>query len=274
MHSAASDGELSPAALVNFAAGLGVTTMAVTDHDTVSGVAEAREAAWSLRLTFYSGIEISSLWGTRCIHVVGLGLNETDEDLENALRYFSEQRADRARRISQKLVDLGCPDVYERVMDLAPNKDNISRLHFARALVQEGVVDNQDQAFKQFLGDNAPAFVMAAWPTLEQAVSLIRRSGGVAVLAHPGRYAFKKEWMLDELVAAFVKAGGTGIEVVSGSQSRDFIPRCAAWANQYHLAASTGSDFHHRHGLRPLPGQQGDLPENLELVTDRLPVFS
>lgn len=271
MHSTASDGELAPAELMRFAADLGVTTIALTDHDTAAGVKEAREAAVALGLRFYSGIEVSCQWGKRCIHVVGLGIDEDNAELTAAVNRFACQRARRARDIADKLMALGCPDLCDRATAIAPNKAVISRNHFALALIEAGVVKNQQEAFDRFLGDNAPAFVMAPWPELAAAVALIRHAGGVAVLAHPGRYTFKKEWMLDELVTAFVEAGGRGIEVVSGSQPPEFTPRCLDWARRYGLAVSVGSDFHSRKGVRPLPGEQGPMPEGLTPVTALLP---
>ena len=162
---------------------------------------------------------------------------------------------------------LGCPDLCERAVEIAPNKAVISRNHFAQALIEAGVVKNQQEAFDRFLGDNAPAFVMAPWPELTAAVDIIRGAGGVAVLAHPGRYSFKKDWMLDGLVEEFVKAGGRAVEVVSGSQPAEFTPRCLDWARKYDLAVSVGSDFHSRKGIRPLPGQAGPMPEGMTPVT-------
>lgn len=271
MHSTASDGELAPAALMQFAAGLGVTTIALTDHDTAAGVAEARAAAQGLGMQFYSGIEVSCQWGKRCIHVVGLGIDEENAALAAAVEHFAQQRARRARDIADKLMALGCPDLCERAVEIAPNKAVISRNHFAQALIEAGVVKNQQEAFDRFLGDNAPAFVMAPWPELTAAVDLIRGAGGVAVLAHPGRYSFKKDWMLDALVEEFVKAGGRALEVVSGSQPAEFTPRCLDWARKYDLAVSVGSDFHSRKGIRPLPGQAGPMPEGMTPVTALLP---
>ena len=268
MHSQASDGELSPADLMAYAAGLGVTRIALTDHDTATGVKTARRAAEELGMKFHSGIEVSSIWGKRCIHVVGLNINEDDTSLEDSVKAFSAHRAQRARLIADKLVDAGCPDLYAKVMELAPNKDNVSRLHFARVLMKEGFAQNQQDAFDRYLGEGAPGFVMAPWPAMADAVKMIRAAGGVAVLAHPGRYSFKQEWMLDALVEEFAAAGGVGIEVVSGSQSPKFTPRCVAWAKQFNLAASVGSDFHSHNGMRPQPGQQGEIPEGVPSIVD------
>ena len=270
MHSQASDGELTPSALMRFADELGVTRAAITDHDTALGVKAARAEAERLGMTFHAGIEVSCLWGKRCIHVVGLDINEDDAMLAESVKYFAAQRSSRARVIADKLVALGCPDLYERAVALAPNKDVVSRVHFSIALQEAGVVKHQQEAFDRFLGDGAPAFVMAPWPALAKAVELIGHAGGVAVLAHPGRYRFKEDWMLDALVEDFVKAGGVGIEVVSGSQSPDFTPRCVAWAKQHHLAASTGSDFHSLKGVRPRPGEQGPIPDGLESIVEHL----
>ncbi len=270
LHSQASDGELAPDDLMRFAFERGVTRAAITDHDTALGVKAARREAVRLGMKFHAGIEVSCSWGKRCIHVVGLDINEEDEALAASVRYFAAQRSTRARVMADKLLALGCPDLYAEAVALAPNKDVVSRVHFAQALMAAGVVKHQQEAFDRFLGDSAPAFVMAPWPELAKAVELIRHAGGVAVLAHPGRYRFKEDWMIEALVEDFVKAGGAGIEVVSGSQSPDFTPRCAAWAKQYHLGASTGSDFHSLKGSRPLPGGQGDIPTGLESIVDQL----
>ena len=139
MHSTASDGELAPAALMQFAAGLGVTTIALTDHDTAAGVGEARAAAHGLGMQFYSGIEVSvSVGKGAAFQWWGLGIDEDDAALAAAVERFAQQRARRARDIADKLMALGCPDLCERVVEIAPNKAVISRNHFAQALIEAG----------------------------------------------------------------------------------------------------------------------------------------
>lgn len=270
MHSTASDGTLSPTELMRFAAECGCNTVALTDHDTAAGVSEARSEAHRLGIRFIAGIEVSSLWGGRSIHVVGLGIDDTNPVLARKVREFEVSRTRRAAQIAEKLAALGIPGMLEKATAFAENKLNVSRVHFALALLEAGAVKNQQEAFDRYLGDGKPAYIMAPWPTVAEAVDLIHTAGGIAVMAHPGRYHFKNDWTVDELMKDFAAAGGEAVEVISGSQQPDFTPRCLAWAREYKLLVSTGSDFHSKTGTRPMPGTQGQLPAGYTSVLSKL----
>lgn len=270
MHSTASDGTLSPTELMRFAAECGCNTVALTDHDTAAGVSEARSEAHRLGIRFIAGIEVSSLWGGRSIHVVGLGIDDTNPVLTRKVREFEVSRTRRAAQIAEKLAALGIPGMLEKTTAFAENKLNVSRVHFALALLEAGAVKNQQEAFDRYLGDGKPAYIMAPWPTVAEAVDLIHTAGGIAVMAHPGRYHFKNDWTVDELMKDFAAAGGEAVEVISGSQQPDFTPRCLAWAREYKLLVSTGSDFHSKTGTRPMPGTQGQLPAGYTSVLSKL----
>lgn len=270
MHSTASDGTLSPTELMRFAAECGCNTVALTDHDTAAGVSEARSEAHRLGIRFIAGIEVSSLWGGRSIHVVGLGIDDTNPVLTRKVREFEVSRTRRAAQIAEKLAAHGIPGMLEKATAFAENKLNVSRVHFALALLEAGAVKNQQEAFDRYLGDGKPAYIMAPWPTVAEAVDLIHTAGGIAVMAHPGRYHFKNDWTVDELMKDFAAAGGEAVEVISGSQQPDFTPRCLAWAREYKLLVSTGSDFHSKTGTRPMPGTQGQLPAGYTSVLSKL----
>ena len=270
MHSTASDGTLSPTELMRFAAECGCNTVALTDHDTAAGVSEARSEAHRLGIRFIAGIEVSSLWGGRSIHVVGLGIDDTNPVLTRKVREFEVSRTRRAAQIAEKLAALGIPGMLEKAPAFAENKLNVSRVHFALALLEAGAVKNQQEAFDRYLGDGKPAYIMAPWPTVAEAVDLIHTAGGIAGMAHPGRYHFKNDWTVDELMKDFAAAGGEAVEVISGSQQPDFTPRCLAWAREYKLLVSTGSDFHSKTGTRPMPGTQGQLPAGYTSVLSKL----
>ena len=270
MHSTASDGTLSPTELMRFAAECGCNTVALTDHDTAAGVSEARSEAHRLGIRFIAGIEVSSLWGGRSIHVVGLGIDDTNPVLTRKVREFEVSRTRRAAQIAEKLAALGIAGMLEKATAFAENKLNVSRVHFALALLEAGAVKNQQEAFDRYLGDGKPAYIMAPWPTVAEAVDLIHTSGGIAVMAHPGRYHFKNDWTVGELMKDFAAAGGEAVEVISGSQQPDFTPRCLAWAREYKLLVSTGSDFHSKTGTRPMPGTQGQLPAGYTSVLSKL----
>lgn len=270
MHSTASDGTLSPTELMRFAAECGCNTVALTDHDTAAGVSEARSEAHRLGIRFIAGIEVSSLWGGRSIHVVGLGIDDTNPVLTRKVREFEVSRTRRAAQIAEKLAALGIAGMLEKATAFAENKLNVSRVHFALALLEAGAVKNQQEAFDRYLGDGKPAYIMAPWPTVAEAVDLIHTAGGIAVMAHPGRYHFKNDWTVDELMKDFAAAGGEAVEVISGSQQPDFTPRCLVWAREYKLLVSTGSDFHSKTGTRPMPGTQGQLPAGYTSVLSKL----
>ncbi len=269
-HSKASDGDYSPAALMQLARENHVSLLALTDHDTVAGDEKAREAAREEGIIFIPGIELSANWGQTCIHVVGLNVDTENPPLKDACVRAEHLRAERAEKIDARFKSLGIDHLLKDVKDIFPDVVNVSRAHFARALIRRAVVKNEQEAFDRFLGAQGPAYVPTGWPELSDAIALISQAGGVPVLAHPLRYRFASDLAGDALVEAFVTAGGQAIEVISGSQIPQCSSRCAVWARKYGLFASTGSDFHRLSTVRPMLGHQPELPADLNCVTELL----
>ena len=270
LHSKVSDGDYAPESVMGFAHEAGVSVLSLTDHDTVKGNAEASKAASQFGMRFIPGIELSCLWAKTCIHVVGLGVALDNEELNHTCSEIARIRENRALEIERRLANLGIPDTIAEIRSLYPEVKNISRAHFARVLLHRGIVKNEQVAFDKFLGTKAPAYVAVPWPELKEGVRLLLNAGAVPVLAHPLRYSFKNPLMLEELVRDFVTAGGRGIEVVSGSQHPIYSPQCEAWAKEYALYASAGSDFHRITPERPMPGCQPELPRGIPSVLELL----
>ncbi len=242
-HSTASDGVLTPLELVARAAQQGVNVLALTDHDEIKGVSAARAAAAGLDIDLVAGVEISTTWAGRTIHIVGLRIDPEHPVLLEGLRVNRSGRRDRAQRMADALASVGIPGAMQGAMLLAANDELISRTHFARFLVEKGYVKNLKTVFKKFLVRGKPGYVSHQWASLEEALGWIHQAGGVAVLAHPGRYDMGKEKM-SLLMAEFKEQGGEAIEVVTGSHTPDQVPVFAAYAEKYDFLASVGSDFH------------------------------
>ncbi|HEY3645558.1 MAG TPA: PHP domain-containing protein [Gammaproteobacteria bacterium] len=254
-HSRLSDGTLSPGELVVLAASRGVTILALTDHDSVAGLAQAREAApEGLRLV--DGVEISVSWENKTLHVVGLDVDPAHPTLTAGLARLQDVRDVRARKIGERLEAKGIPGAYAGAMALA-GAAKPTRTHFARFLHQAGHVQEEAQAYKKWLGRGKPANVSAEWASLEEAIHWIHAAGGQAVLAHPFRYGMTRAWLVKALTA-FKQAGGDGMEVVSGRGNPDEFHTALHLAQRFELAASVGSDFH-------APAPYSQLGINVEL---------
>lgn len=269
VHSSASDGVFSPAEVVRKAHANGVEVMALTDHDTVSGLKEARKEAEKLGMRFIDGVELSVSWGGRTIHVVSLGPKKFEPYRELSEK-LSKQRDLRARTIASKFDAMGIYNTYEQALELAGNGLNLSRRHFALALVQRGTVGTEDEAFEKYLRDEGPAFVKTQWMTLPEAMRFIRETEGVAVVAHPGRYNFAAPLTTIDLLEEFKALGGDAIEVTTGSHFEAENERYTRVALNMGFLASTGSDFHGCKPGRPEPGLQEQLPDYLPTVLDLL----
>ena len=242
-HSTFSDGTLAPAHLIERAARRGVAVLALTDHDDTGGLAAARVAAAEHGIRLIDGVEISVTWRGRTIHIVGLGIDADNAALQTGLAATRRGRIERARKMAAALDGLGIAGSFEGVQRFADNPRMIGRTHFARFLQQQGVVKDIKTAFKRFLGGGQPCYVPQEWASLSDAVSWINDSGGVAVIAHPGRYSLDTA-ELRALLSEFRDVGGVALEVVSGSHKPHQYSTFAAQAKQFGLAASTGSDFH------------------------------
>ncbi|MGH8737341.1 MAG: 3',5'-nucleoside bisphosphate phosphatase [Burkholderiales bacterium] len=242
-HSTASDGALSPGDVVRRAATQGVEMLALTDHDQLDGLHEAREAAHETGIVLVDGVEISVSWRGVTLHVVGLGVDARNPALNAGLERVRSGRIARARAMGQSLEQAGISGSFEGALALARNPAMVSRTHFARHLAQCGCVAGTKDAFRHYLVPGKPGYVPHDWAPLAEALRWIVDAGGRAVLAHPGRYALSAGAM-ESLLAEFRAAGGKAIEVVTGSHSRDQYALFGALAVQHGLAASRGSDFH------------------------------
>lgn len=255
-HSTRSDGVMQPGEVIARAANRGVRTIALTDHDDVSGLHEARAVAQTCGIELIPGVEISVTWNNRTLHVVGLRVDPENETLVAGLRANRAGRGERAERISAELERAGIPGALEGARAYVTNPELVSRTHFARFLVESGRVRTTQAVFDRYLGDGRPGYVQHVWASLGDAVSWIKAAGGLAVIAHPGRYKLD-EPQREKLLRAFSDLGGVGIEVVTGSHSADQFSYWARRAREFGLLSSMGSDFHGpREGYRDL----GDLP--------------
>ena len=242
-HSNVSDGVLSPADVVARAAANGVDVLALTDHDDVSGLAAAQAAAAGTDLTLIPGVEISVTWGGQTVHIVGLRIDSQHPDLVAGLHDIRLGRIERAHRMAKDLAQHGIVGAYEGAYGYAANKEMVGRTHFARWLVAQGHAPDMRGAFKRYLTCGNPGYVEHEWTSLENAIGWIRASGGMAVVAHPGRYAFNARQLL-LLLDAFRKLGGEGIEVITGSHHSTEYGKFADLARAFSLKASRGADFH------------------------------
>jgi predicted metal-dependent phosphoesterase TrpH len=255
-HSNVSDGMLPPAVVAARAHANGVDVWALTDHDELGGIPQAREAAESLGMHYVTGVEISITWAGETVHIVGLQIDEKNEDLVRGLAHTRSGRERRAREIAAQLATAGIPNAFEGALRFVGNPDLISRTHFARYIIEQGVEKDISGVFRNYLIDGKPGYIPHRWASLKDAVSWIRGAGGIAVLAHPGRYNFD-DMAQDVLLNEFKRLGGTGVEVVTGSHTVDEYDEYAKVAKRYGLLASRGSDFH---GPGESPVELGALP--------------
>lgn len=265
-HSNVSDGALAPAALAARARAGGVDVWALTDHDEIDGISEAREAATALGMRHVTGVEISVTWAARTVHIVGLKFDERNQELAEGLKHTRSGRERRAREMAAQLAAVGIPDAFEGALKYVGNPDLISRTHFARYIVETGACKDVSEVFSNFLIDGKPGFVPHRWAALKDAIGWIRGAGGIAIVAHPGRYDFD-DLELDVFLSEFKRLGGAGLEVVTGSHTEEEYGRFAAIAKRYGLLASRGSDFH-------APGEsQTDLGALPPLPASVVPVW-
>lgn len=263
-HSVISDGTLTPAQLVAHAAERGVRVLALTDHDDTGGLAEAAEAAAQHGIRFINGVEISVTWKKRTIHIVGLKVAPDYAPLAEGLAVIRAGRHERAEGMARGLDEIGIAGSLEGAYKHA-QRGIISRSHFARFLVERGHAKDVSAVFKKYLVKGKPGYFEHAWASLEEALGWITGSGGVAVLAHPGRYDLGRTNLLT-LLAEFRELGGGAIEVVTGSHTPEQYSHFARLAHQFSLRASLGSDYHGPGHTYIDMGRLPDLPAGCEPV--------
>jgi predicted metal-dependent phosphoesterase TrpH len=269
-HSTVSDGLLTPTEVVRRAALNGVQLLALTDHDEIGGLEEATDEAAICGVPFVNGAEISISWGDDLtVHIVGLGFDRHNPALVEGLARVRSGRDGRAQRIAEALDQVGIHGAYEGALKYAGNPALISRSHFARYIVELGLVKEVKTVFDYWLAKGKPGYVPHAWATLEEAVGWIHGAGGVAVVAHPGRYRASRE-ELRKLFDVFKDLGGEAIEVLSGSQGPADTHEFAKIAREYGFLASRASDFHGPGESWVDLGKMPALPEGLTPVWSRL----
>ncbi len=263
LHSTCSDGMLEPVAVVDLVADAGVEMLSLTDHDTVAGVAAARDQCERRGLRYIAGVEVSAAWNGQSLHILGLDIDPDAPALLAGLTAVRELRRERlrdiARRLERKLIPaLGI------VAEIEAAHDVVTRAHLARSLTAHRHVASPQEAFKRLLGRGRAGHVQSRYPDVATVVGWIRSAHGIAVLAHPLRYALSaggRRRLLEE----FRGCGGEAIEVVCGSASGEIEP-LAALAQRFGFAGSVGSDFHDPQMRWNPPGRLAKLPAQVEPV--------
>jgi len=268
-HSVVSDGTLTPEELAQRAKANGVELWALTDHDEIGGQERAIAAAREAGLRYVTGVEISVTFAGATVHIVGLGFDHTHPTLVAGLRQTRGGREERARDMGKELARVGIPGAFEGAMKYVDNPELISRTHFARYIVEAGFCPDTNAVFRKYLAEGKPGFVPHRWATLREAVGWITAAGGVAVIAHPGRYSLtaNEEYAL---FTEFKAHGGQGVEVVTGAHGQADYLKYAGFCQEFGLLASRGSDFHSPTESRTDLGRLPDLPGSLTPVWERL----
>lgn len=265
-HTTASDGMLTPEQLLDRAAEMGVTVLAITDHDTTDALPAAHhyQQANNLPLKVINGVEISTHWEHHEIHIVGLNIDITHPAMTELLAQQSARRRARGMLISERLAKAGIEGTWEEANALAQGGE-VTRGHFARVLIARGVEPTIPKVFKRYLARNKTGYVPPQWCDIPDAVKAVHAAGGQAVLAHPGRYGLSAKW-LKRLCDFFKQAGGDAMEVAQCQQAPDERRTLAQYAVTYGLKASQGSDFHQ-------PCSWIELGRKLWLPGDVIPIW-
>ncbi|GAJ76929.1 LOW QUALITY PROTEIN: predicted metal-dependent phosphoesterase [Vibrio sp. JCM 18905] len=265
-HTTASDGRLEPKDLVERALSFDIEVLAITDHDTVDGLALAKQYVQdnNLPIKIINGIEISTVWQNKDIHIVGLNIDPENEQLSALIEQQKQHRITRSELMAERLQKATRVGVLEEVRQIAGDAP-VTRAHFANWLVDNGYAKTMQMVFKKYLTRNNPGYVPPNWCSMKDAVDAIHAAGGMAVLAHPGRYKLTAKW-IKRLLAAFVEAGGDAMEVAQPQQAQQERRNLADYAIQYKLLASQGSDFHY-------PSPWMELGRNLWLPAGVEPVW-
>jgi predicted metal-dependent phosphoesterase TrpH len=268
-HSNVSDGTLTPEEVAARAHRNGVELWSLTDHDEIGGQERARDAAHRLGMSYLSGSEISVTFAGRTVHIVGLGFDANDTDLAHGLVATRGGREQRARNMAADLERVGVHGAFEGALKYVGNPDLISRTHFARYMVEIGVCKELSDVFKRYLTEGKPGYVEHRWAKLSDAVRWITEAGGVAVIAHPGRYDLTPNEEF-ALFAEFKALGGLGVEVVTGSHTVPEYQKYADLACELDLLASRGSDFHDPKESHTDLGTLPALPKRVRPVWEAL----
>ncbi|MBP5357933.1 MAG: PHP domain-containing protein [Treponema sp.] len=241
-HSTASDGTMSPSELMQYASSKGISVIALTDHDTTAGLAEAVQEAGKLGITFVPGIEISVDWPTGEFHLLGLGLTHSSQELKDTLLNLRQERKNRNRKMAEKLQENGVDISYEEVFERYKT-ENIGRPHFASMMAEKGIVKHRQQAFDVYFASGRPCYIPRTGVELDKAVQAIRTSGGVPVQAHP--LSMYISWgKMDETMREIQAKGVVGLEAWHSAIRVGQAQRLEKLARDLGMIVTGGSDFH------------------------------
>ncbi|WP_435276974.1 RNase RNM [Psychrobium sp. nBUS_13] len=267
-HSTVSDGKLTPKELLERAVDKGVDVLALTDHDTTDGIPLVQKEIDDneLAIKLISGVEISTCWENKDIHIVGLNFDRNHPAMKEYLANQSIIREERAQEIGRrvektKLID----NVYQGAKAIA-GEGQIGRGHIARFMIEQGMVKDNAQAFKKYLARGKVGYVPSPWPDMKSAIDVIHQAGGQAILAHPMGYKLSGKW-LRKLTIAFKGAGGDGLEAAGCQLAPPHRQHLAALAQEYDLLGSSGSDFH-------FPSSWIELGRSLYFAKGVTPIWS
>jgi predicted metal-dependent phosphoesterase TrpH len=263
-HSYFSDGVLSPSEIVCLASDAGCDLFSLTDHDTTNGIAEAKDEAHKLGISLVNGVEISAFWRNSAIHIVGLGIDVDNDELQTGLEFNQNLRKERAKKIALGLWRSGIKDSLEKAQILSGGH-MLTRTHFAQMLIQEGYCKDMKSVFRRYLSGRKPGGVRVEWKDFEEVIKWIQAAGGKALIAHPFRYRMTHT-KIKKMLYDFKNAGGDGLEVVNANSSDEEISLGDQWSKDYNLLASIGSDFHGWPNQRVQIGNLADLPNNSRAI--------
>ena len=241
-HTCRSDGSMTPTELIDYAIEKGLTYIAITDHDTVAGLDEALSYAKDKPITIIPGVELSTEYHGRDIHMVGLGIDYKAEEFKTYLDEFVASRDTRNVKMCKMLTDAGFPMTYEELQAEYPGSV-ITRAHYARFMLAKGYTTYLKEAFERYIGDNCPYFIPREKITPRDGVELILKAGGIPVLAHPMLY--KMSWAgIQQLVDEIKPAGLMGIEAIYTTNTNSDERETREFAEKNGLLISGGSDYH------------------------------
>ena len=263
-HSYYSDGVLSPSELVKLSSKARCDLFSLTDHDTTEGVLEAQLESDKLGVKFINGVEISAFWRNSAIHIVGLGIDIDNDELQTGLEFNQTLRKERAKKIALGLLRSGIKDALEKAQMISGGH-MLTRTHFAQMLINEGYCNDMKSVFRRYLTGRKPGGVRVEWKDFKEVIKWVQTSGGRALIAHPFRYRMAHTKIKNMLID-FKEANGDGFEVVNANSSDAEILLGNKWSEEYNLLASIGSDFHGWPNQRVQIGNLADLPNNSRAI--------
>jgi predicted metal-dependent phosphoesterase TrpH len=267
-HSYFSDGLLSPREIVRLARDANCDLFALTDHDSTNGIVEAKSEADKLGINLINGVEISAFWRNSAIHIVGLGIDIDNDELQTGLEFNQILRKERAKKIALGLWRSGIKDALEKAQKISGGY-MLTRTHFAQMLIQEGYCKDMKSVFRRYLTGRKPGGVRVEWRGFEEVIKWIQSAGGKALIAHPFRYRMTHS-KIKKMLNDFKLASGDGFEVVNANSSAEEISLGNQWIEEYDLLASVGSDFHGWPNQRVQIGNLANLPNASRAIWSHL----